>query len=88
MLLHRFVGASEVVEATAGQTIEERIVIGARMRTRWTVERTADGCEVTHELDVDFPGGPLGRLERWVLERRLSRMQRAGLARLQTEATR
>ena len=86
LLLHRFVGSSEVVDAVPAEALEERVIIGARLTTRW--ELTGDGngrTTVTHLLDVDFPEGPLGRLERWVLGRRLARLQRNGLRRLQAE---
>lgn len=82
---HRVVGHSEVVAADhAAAHLEERVVIGARFRTSWTVtpNDSGQGCRVTQEIEFDFPQGTAGRLERWVLERYAARMQRVGLRRL------
>ena len=88
LLGHRFVGNSEVVEATPGHRIAEEVVIGARFRTAWTVTTDTDGsCRVSHDIDVEFPQGPFGRLERWVLTRVLDRLQRQGLKRLAQQAS-
>jgi carbon monoxide dehydrogenase subunit G len=94
MLAHRFVGASEVTEAQPNDHLEEDVVIGARFRTRWDIAPDDDGdgdgehtgCRVTHDIDVEFPQGPLGRIERWVLSRYLDRLQRRGLQRLAATA--
>ena len=84
LLGHRFVGSSEVVDADPGQGLVEQVVIGARFRTAWNVTPSGDGtsCRVTHEIDIEFPQGPMGRIERWVLARYLVRLQRKGLRRL------
>ncbi len=87
VLAHRFVGHSDVVVADHDAFhIEEQVIIGARFRTAWTVTPTdapnGGGCEVVHELDVELPEGPLGRIERWVLGRYLDRLQRKALRRL------
>ena len=86
LLGHRFVGHSEVVVADhAAARLEERVVIGARFRTSWTVTATGergDTCRVIQDIDVEFPQGPIGTVERWVLNRYLNRLQREGLDRL------
>lgn len=82
---HRIVGHSEIVAADhATARLEERVVIGARFRTSWTVtpNESGQGCRVTQEIEFDFPQGAAGRVERWVLERYAARMQRVGLGRL------
>lgn len=84
LLGHRFFGSSTVLDAVPESRLEEEVVIGARLRTRWEVEPRADGgTHVTHTIDVAFPEGPLGALARWVLTRRLAKLQRDGLSRLQ-----
>ena len=83
LLFHDFAGVSEVVVAEPGRALEEHVLLGARMVSRWTLEN--DGVartRVTHEIDIDFPTGPLGRIERWVLRRRLGQLQRRSLAAL------
>lgn len=82
LLGHRFAGRSDVIAAD-DRSIEERVVIGARITTRWDLIAAGDGStEVTHTLDVEFPRGPFGWLERWVLTRRLATMQRDEMRRL------
>jgi hypothetical protein len=46
------------------------------------VEATATGSSVRHTIDVEFPDGPFSRVERWILRRRLLRMQRSSLENL------
>ena len=80
---HRFLGASEVLAAEPDTRLEERVVVGAAMRTAWSFRDDGDGRTlVTHVMEVEFPAGPLGGLTRWLFRRRLARMQRAGLRRL------
>jgi hypothetical protein len=38
-------------------------------------------------IDIDFPAGPFGRLERWILRRRLAQLQRRSLAALAEAST-
>lgn len=81
---HEFVGQSEVLESDAPTTLTERVVIGAQFTSTWTIEPTADGAiRVRHQIVLDAPTGPLGRVSRRVLRWRLRRMQRASLAALQ-----
>lgn len=82
ILFHDFIGASEVTESTPGQCLAEEVVIGARFVSRWEVTPSAGGARVHHTIDVQFPAGPFSPLERWVLRRRLVRMQRQSLANL------
>ncbi|MDQ3107771.1 MAG: SRPBCC family protein [Actinomycetota bacterium] len=83
ILLHDFIGASEVTEVDQGRVLVEEVVIGARFVSRW--ELTAEGAgstRVRHTIDVEFPTGPFSPIERWVLRRRLLRMQKASLRNL------
>ena len=82
LLGHRFIGASEVVGAEAGRMLAEEVYLGARMRSTWTLEPAPEGTRVVHRIEIDFPAGPFGRVERWVLRRRLKRLQRRSLAAL------
>jgi hypothetical protein len=80
LLFHDFAGASEVVTATPGRALEEHVVLGAHMVSRWTLDHDgASTTRVTHVIEIDFPTGPLGRLERWLLRRRLAQLQRRSL---------
>ena len=84
ILFHDFVGASEVTEVGPGRHLAEEVVIGARFVSRWELVPSTDGAATTvrHTIDVELPAGPFSPLERWVLRRRLLRMQRQSLANL------
>ena len=82
LLLHRFLGESVVTDVEPHEVLAEEVVIGARFTSRWEVTPTATGSTVQHTIDVEFPSGPFSALERWVLRRRLLRMQRESLANL------
>ena len=82
ILLHHFIGASEVTESEPGCSLAEQVVIGARFVSRWQVRPAARGTRVHHTIDVEFPAGLFSPIERWVLRRRLLRMQRRSLAAL------
>ena len=86
ILGHEFLGQSEVTAVEAGKLLTEEVVIGARFVSRWELVASSDGRSTTvrHAIDVQFPAGPFSRVERWVLRRRLLRMQRESLARLAT----
>jgi hypothetical protein len=84
ILLHDFLGASLVLESEPERRLSEQVVIGARFTSRWHLAPDDDGqgCAVRHTIDVEFPNGPFSPIERWVLRRRLLRMQRASLRNL------
>lgn len=82
ILLHDFIGKSEVTKAERGRILTEEVVIGARFVSHWEVVETPTGSSVRHEIDVEYPNGPFSRIERWVLRRRLVRMQRDTLRNL------
>lgn len=82
LLFHDFVGTSEVVTAEPGRALGELVYLGARFTSEWRFEPGPGGTVVHHTVAIDFPGGPFGRLERWVLRRRLAIMQKASLAAL------
>ena len=64
--------------------LAEEVIIGARFVSRWELAAAPDGRSTTvrHAIDVQFPAGPFSSLERWVLRRRLLRMQRQSLENL------
>lgn len=82
LLLHELFGESEVVRVERGRALAERIVVGARFTSEWELSAVDGGTVVRHCLVVELPGGPLRRLERWVLRRRLTALQRSSLAAL------
>lgn len=82
LLLHDFIGMSEVTKAEPGRILTEDVVIGARFVSHWEIVETDGGSSVRHEIEVQYPGGPFSRIERWVLRRRLLRMQRDSLGNL------
>ena len=89
ILFHDFVGASEVTVADPPKLLVEEVVIGARFVSRWEVAPAASGhTTVRHSIVVEFPAGPFSRLERWVLRRRLLRMQQVSLRNLATQLSR
>jgi uncharacterized protein YndB with AHSA1/START domain len=80
LFLHRFPGSSVVVRAEPGRALAERVHLGARLVSEWSFEPTGDGrTRVQHSMDVVLPGGPLGRIERFLLRRRVASLQRAAL---------
>lgn len=83
ILFHDFIGLSEVTVAEPPTRLDEDVVIGARFTSSWELTETADGgTRVHHVLAVQFPGGPFSWIERFVLRRRLERMQRQSLMNL------
>lgn len=84
LLGHRFVSTSEVTEADPAVRIAERVVIGAGLTTEWVFEPVDDGraTRVSQSMVIDYPAGVFGRLARWVLARRVDRLQREALRRL------
>jgi uncharacterized protein YndB with AHSA1/START domain len=84
LLGHDLLGHGVVHEAEVGRVLVEEIVLGARLVSTWTFEAEGDGTRtrVGHALVIDYPRGPLGGLERWLVRRRLARMQRTSLAAL------
>lgn len=84
LFLHEFVGESEVMRVEPGRALAERIVLGVRLASEWELTATEGGTLVRHCLVVELPGGPLSRLERWVLRRRLAAMQKSSLTALRS----
>lgn len=83
MMLHHMAGVSEVVRAEPGHALAEEIHVGARFLSEWELLRAeGGGTVVRHCMTFDFPGGPLSRLERWVMRRRVAAMQKQSLAAL------
>ncbi len=64
---------------------EQDVVVGVRMRVRYSIEGRPDGCLVTHRLEVDLPGGLSGRALSALLSRRLRKMQGDVLKRLKAQ---
>ncbi len=62
--------------AANGDSFEEDVIVGVRMRVRYEVEPADAGAVVTRRLRADLPRGPAGRLLSLFLAYRLRRMQR------------
>ena len=84
LLAHRFAGSSEVTGAQPASRLAERVIIGACLTTEWRFESIDGGraTKVSQSMDVEYPQGPLGRVARWVLGRRIERLQHESLRRL------
>lgn len=67
-------GRSEASHIDRAQFVED-VVVGVRMIVSYTVEENAAGCTITRTVDMELPGGPLGRLLALPLRRRLKKMQ-------------
>lgn len=75
MLGFRVEGHSKSVTVT-GDTYEEDVVVGVRMRILYEVARDDSGATtVTRRLSTLLPGGVAGRVLSFFLKRRLTRMQ-------------
>ena len=74
-------GQSFTVGATEQSYVEE-VVVGVGMRVSYTVVPTETGARITHELECELPGGPLGSLLSFFLKRRFVKMERDLLKRL------
>ena len=66
-------GRSRIGTVSASE-LSEDVIVGVRMRVRFEVSDTEDGCIVTHHLIAEMPSGPTGRLLSWFLRRRLKKM--------------
>ena len=80
-------GRSAVVDVD-DRVFFEDVIVGVRMRIRYTVTPDGSGSVIGHHMEADLPAGPLGRLLSVFLARRLRKMQSELLEklRLQVEA--
>jgi hypothetical protein len=67
-------GHSTTLEVTPDSYFED-VIVGVRMRVRYTVSKDGDGTRVTHRMESDLPRGIAGGLLSLFLRRRLRRMQ-------------
>ena len=67
---------------------EEDVLVGVRMKVRYTVARGATGTTISHRLISDLPGGPSGAVLSLLLKWRLRRMQKRLLRELAAQAER
>jgi hypothetical protein len=88
-LLGFLVDGRSHVDAVSESTLSEDVIVGVRMRVRFEVEETDDGCIVTRHLIADLPAGAMGRVLSWFLRRRLKKMSAQLLVKLtdQSEET-
>lgn len=78
-------GRSAAVEADE-EIFFEDVIVGVRMRIRYTVMPDGSGSVIAHHMKADLPAGPLGRLLSVFLARRLKKMQSELLERLRSQA--
>lgn len=74
-------GQSHTVSTEVNQYVEE-VVVGVGMRVTYAVEETGRGTRLTHRLECELPGGPLGSVLSFFLKRRFKKMERELLQRL------
>lgn len=88
MLGFRVEGHSKSVTVT-GDSYEEDVIVGVRMRIVYEVARDGDGnTVVTRRLSALLPGGIAGRVLSFFLRRRLTRMQNEVVEELVRQAER
>ena len=81
-------GHSKTV-AVRGDSYEEDVIVGVRMRIVYEATRDANGdTRVTRKLSANLPGGIAGRLLSFFLRRRLTRMQEGVVDELVRQAER
>lgn len=62
--------------AVSSDSFVQDVIVGVRMRVRYTVERDGDGARVTHRLESNLPRGLAGSVLSVLLRWRLRKMQR------------
>lgn len=67
-------GHSSSLEVTPDSFLED-VIVGVRMRVRYSVEADGDGTRVTHRLESRLPTGIAGRVLSLLLRWRLRKMQ-------------
>jgi hypothetical protein len=67
-------GHSTTLEVTSDSYLED-VIVGVRMRVRYSVAPNGSGSMVTHRLESELPRGIAGSILAFLLRRRLRRMQ-------------
>lgn len=78
-------GRSSAVEVRE-DAFEEDVIVGVRMRVRYSVTPAPEGTTVTRRLTADLPAGFSGRILSFFLKRRLRKMQNGVLETLVRQA--
>jgi hypothetical protein len=68
-------GRSTTLEVSSDSFAHD-VIVGVRMRVRYTLERDGDGVRVTHRLESRLPRGIAGSVLSVFLKWRLRKMQR------------
>lgn len=68
-------GHSTSLEVTPDSFMED-VIVGVRMRVRYSVAPDGDGARVTHHLESRLPGGVAGKILSLFLRWRLRKMQK------------
>ena len=74
-------GQSFTVEASDHHYVED-VVVGVGMRVSYAVEETPSGTRLTHRMECQLPGGPMGSLLSFFLKRRFVKMEKQLLRKL------
>ena len=74
-------GQSHTVSASESEYVEE-VVVGVGMRVTYAAEEIEGGTRLTHRLECELPGGPLGSILSFFLKKRFRKMERQLLKRL------
>lgn len=74
-------GQSFTVEASDRHYVED-VVVGVGMRVSYAVTETISGTRLTHRLECELPGGPMGRVLSFFLKCRFVKMERELLRKL------
>ncbi len=78
-------GRSSAV-AVREDAFEEDVIVGVRMRVRYSVTTAPEGTRITRRITADLPAGFSGRILSFFLKRRLRKMQRGVLETLTRQA--
>lgn len=76
------VDGQSVASSVTESSFTEQVVVGVAMTVTYTVRPGPAGTVLTHRLETELPGGPLGRLLSFFLRRRFKKMQSTLLQRL------
>ena len=70
------------------EAFEEDVLVGVRMKVRYSVSSSAGRTIISHRLTSDLPGGASGAVLSFLLKRRLRRMQKRLLRELAARSER
>lgn len=81
------VDGQSVAAEVSDSSFREDVVVGVAMTVTYSVRATSTGSVLTHRLESELPGGPVGSLLSFFLKRRFKKMQSTVLERLAEQPT-